>query len=42
MAKLEGLGVLWTSMCRVLPSVSMNTGRGKWEAKVVFPIPSGP
>ena len=42
MAQEVGLGVRDTSMCLVLPSVSMNTGRGNREAKVDLPIPSGP
>jgi len=42
MFQLVGRGNLATSMDDVLPSVSIKTGSGNREAKVDFPIPSGP
>ena len=42
MVQLVGFSSRRTSIRRVLPSVSMNSGRGNWAARVDFPIPSGP
>ena len=41
-AQLVGWGRRATFSRFVPPSVSMNTGSGKWEAKVDLPMPSGP
>ena len=41
-AQLVGWGRRATFSRLVPPSVSMNTGSGKWEAKVDLPMPSGP
>ena len=40
--QLLGASVRATSMSLVLPSVSINSGSGNREAKVLFPMPSGP
>jgi len=42
MAQLVGWGRRLMFSRLVPPSVSMNTGSGKWEAKVLLPMPSGP
>ena len=42
MDQLWGGSIRLTFNFLVLPSVSMKTGSGIWEAKVLFPMPSGP